>query len=60
VTEGRTAIVTGASRGIGSAITFLASSDASWVTGATLVIDGGRMVGAGAAFEALSGESRRP
>ncbi len=39
---------------VGAAIAFLASSAASWITGETLVIDGGQMIGAGAALDRLA------
>lgn len=39
---------------IGSLITFLASSDSSWITGETIVIDGGQMIGATAAADAAT------
>ncbi|ALX03563.1 SDR family oxidoreductase [Aeromicrobium erythreum] len=39
---------------VGAAIAFLASPAASWITGETLVIDGGQMIGAGAALDRLA------
>ena len=39
---------------VGTAIAFLASPDASWITGETIVVDGGQTIGAGAAAERLS------
>ncbi|MEH3066792.1 MAG: SDR family oxidoreductase [Aeromicrobium erythreum] len=39
---------------VGAAIAFLASPSASWITGETLVIDGGQMIGAGAALDRLA------
>ncbi|MEH3066907.1 MAG: SDR family oxidoreductase [Aeromicrobium erythreum] len=41
---------------VGAAIAFLASPSASWITGETLVIDGGQMIGAGAALDRLATE----
>jgi NAD(P)-dependent dehydrogenase (short-subunit alcohol dehydrogenase family) len=39
---------------VGAAVAFLASPDASWITGETLVIDGGQMIGSGAAADAFA------
>ncbi len=41
---------------VGAAIAFLASPSASWITGETLVIDGGQMIGAGAALDRLAAQ----
>jgi NAD(P)-dependent dehydrogenase (short-subunit alcohol dehydrogenase family) len=41
---------------VGAAVAFLASPSASWITGETLVIDGGQMIGAGAALDRLAGQ----
>ncbi len=41
---------------IAAAITFLASSDAAWITGVTLPVDGGLLVSNVALRRALSGE----
>ncbi len=43
--QGKAALVTGASRGIGRCAVYLASADADYVTGAFLRVDGGYMVG---------------
>jgi NAD(P)-dependent dehydrogenase (short-subunit alcohol dehydrogenase family) len=40
---GKVAVITGASRGIGATAVWLCSDQASFITGATLTIDGGRM-----------------
>jgi NAD(P)-dependent dehydrogenase (short-subunit alcohol dehydrogenase family) len=40
---------------IAEAIVFLASDSAAWITGETLVIDGGRMVGATAGADRAVG-----
>ncbi len=39
---------------VGAAIAFLAGPTASWITGETLVIDGGQMINAGAAADAAA------
>lgn len=41
---------------VGAAVAFLASPAASWITGETLVIDGGQMIGAGAALDRLAAQ----
>lgn len=41
---------------VGAAIAFLASPSASWITGETLVIDGGQMIGAGAALDRFAAQ----
>ncbi|WP_370208789.1 SDR family oxidoreductase [Aeromicrobium sp.] len=41
---------------VGAAIAFLASPSASWITGETRVIDGGQMIGAGAALDRLAAQ----
>ncbi|MCO7238863.1 SDR family oxidoreductase [Aeromicrobium sp. CnD17-E] len=41
---------------VGASIAFLASPSASWITGETLVIDGGQMIGAGAALDRLAAQ----
>ena len=41
----RIAIVTGGSSGIGRAAVFFASDDGEWITGASLLVDGGFIAG---------------
>jgi glucose 1-dehydrogenase len=41
ILEGQTALVTGASQGIGQAVVSLASRLADYITGTTLFVDGG-------------------
>ncbi|MDF5755663.1 SDR family NAD(P)-dependent oxidoreductase [Spongiactinospora sp. TRM90649] len=41
---------------IAAAVAFLASDDAAWITGVTLPVDGGALLGAGRAFQNTDGE----
>lgn len=41
--EGRVALLTGAGSGIGRVVSWLCSDEAAYVSGATLVVDGGML-----------------